>query len=256
MDIGDKKEIFKLGLDINTSYYGLSTLNTLGGSGTFLPNFSNLFSYSSPMSNTGSMNFMGGNIMPGMFMPMPNFFKNMFSGLGSFSSSLWGGTKSFFKGTSHKFVKFSESCSNIISGIAKKLNCDAKHLKQVMYSESGGNAQAVNGSSGATGLIQFMPKTAQALGISQAQLASMSREQQLQYVEKYLTMQKKAAGLANDKLDVGTLYALVFAPAKAKQEILYTAGSAAYRANAALDIGHKGYITKTDLAQRAQSYNA
>ena len=46
----------------------------------------------------------------------------------------------------------------------EKLNIDPKDLLGIMNSESGLNPQAVNKSSGATGLIQFMPATAKSLG--------------------------------------------------------------------------------------------
>ena len=41
--------------------------------------------------------------------------------------------------------------------------------------------------SGATGLIQFMPNTAEGLGTSTGELAGMSRARQMHYVEKYLS---------------------------------------------------------------------
>jgi hypothetical protein len=117
--------------------------------------------------------------------------------------------------------------------------------------------------SGATGLIQFMPKIAKDLGTTTSALAKMSAEEQLVYVEKYLTTRKTMAGLSKDaKIGAGTLYALVFLPgriqgAKNKNGILTTAGENYYAANKnAFDKKGKGYITIDDLASLVESHRA
>jgi len=51
---------------------------------------------------------------------------------------------------------------------ATRLGIDPAWLANVINFESGGNPQARNPVSGATGLIQFMPSTAQRLGTSTA----------------------------------------------------------------------------------------
>ena len=70
--------------------------------------------------------------------------------------------------------------------IAQKLNIEPEWLMQVFVNESGVNHQAVNSVSGATGLIQFMPDTAKALGTSVEALKTMTNVQQLDWVYKYL----------------------------------------------------------------------
>ena len=83
----------------------------------------------------------------------------------------------------------------------------------------------------------------------------MSAEQQLTYVEKYLQINKKAAGFKQgDKLDLGTLYALVFLPKYAKQNVLASRGSRAYNSNVGLDVNRDGQITKADLAKRVHKF--
>jgi hypothetical protein len=152
-----------------------------------------------------------------------------------------------------KLTKLSPECDKKIDAISQRLNCDPNDLKAVIYAESGGDPKAVN-KSGATGLIQFMPSTAKDLGTSTGAIAKMSTEEQLFYVEKYLQRAKiQQAKFAPDhKLTAGELYALVFMPAKAKQEVMCSAGSKAYRQNRGLDRSnnHDGQITQGDLATK------
>jgi hypothetical protein len=124
----------------------------------------------------------------------------------------------------------------------------------VMNSESGIKHTAVNKKSNATGLIQFMPKTAKGLGTSVDKLKAMSAVQQLDYVEKYLKKQKKAAGFAdNHKLSAGELYALVFLPGRAGREVLTTSGEKYYSWNKGLDKNKDGKITKAELGIRVRT---
>ena len=52
---------------------------------------------------------------------------------------------------------------NRLQAMCSRLKINPEHLKVVMHKESGINPQAHNRNSGATGLIQFMPKTARGL---------------------------------------------------------------------------------------------
>ncbi len=141
--------------------------------------------------------------------------------------------------------------------IAQKIQCDPNDLMAVMNAESGLNADAVNKTSNATGLIQFMPDTATGLGTNVGDLKQMTPEQQLEYVEKYLTQAKSNAGFGdNDKIGAGTLYTLIFLPAKAKDNILTQRGESAYSSNIGLDTNRDGFITKDELGKRVQNYMA
>lgn len=73
-----------------------------------------------------------------------------------------------------------------VNKVAGRLGVNPDWLMGVFWKESGLNPAAVNGSSGATGLLQFMPATATALGTSTAALKTMSGKGQLAYVEAYL----------------------------------------------------------------------
>ena len=138
-----------------------------------------------------------------------------------------------------------------VKEIANKINCDYRDLLGVMNSESGLNSKAVNPHGGATGLIQFMPKTAEGLGTSTAALKAMTPLEQLDYVEKFLVQNKKSAGFSSSaRLSGGDLYALVFLPGRAKRDVLTTSNEKYYTWNKGLDANKDGQITKTELDQR------
>lgn len=110
---------------------------------------------------------------------------------------------------------------------AAGLNTDA--IRRVIQLESGGKPGAVNAQSGATGLIQFMPETAKALGTTTEELASMPVEDQVRFVVKYF----ENAGL--DENSSPDDYALaVAAPAfvgKPDSTVVYPKGSKAWEQN-------------------------
>lgn len=134
--------------------------------------------------------------------------------------------------------------------ISKNINCSPDDLLALMNSESGLDSKITN-SIGAVGLIQFLPSTARDLGTTTETLKNMSPVEQLDYVEKYLLKMKKTSGYTRlDKLNSGTLYALTFLPAYAKQEVLSTTNDKYYKQNKGLDINNDGRITKTDLSRK------
>lgn len=131
-----------------------------------------------------------------------------------------------------------------VNQIAASLGVDPNFLMIVMYKESRLNHRAINAQSGATGLIQFMPSTAQSLGTTTASLAAMSNVQQLDYVEKYLRPYKSKMKRLID------LYLSVFYPVavgKAENYIIARSGSATYNQNAGLDVDKNGQITVADV---------
>ncbi len=72
-----------------------------------------------------------------------------------------------------------------VVNLANELGTDPNYLMAAMDVESSLNEKAVNTITGATGLIQFMPSTANALGTSTAELKNMSNLQQLDFVRLY-----------------------------------------------------------------------
>ena len=149
--------------------------------------------------------------------------------------------------------KLGAGFSDKLEQIAKKINCAPEDLVGLMYSESGLNSRAYNSNGGATGLIQFMPATASALGTTTQALSNMSPTQQLDYVDKFFDMVKGNKFGSNEKLNAGNLYGLVFLPAYAKNDVLCTSSSGYYSGNKGLDLDGDGAITNKDLTNRVQN---
>lgn len=108
--------------------------------------------------------------------------------------------------------------------------------------------------SGATGLIQFMPSTAAAMGTSTAALAAMSAEGQLNYVYRYFLPYKgRLRSLAD-------LYMAILWPravGKPDDYILFQGpGTIAYRQNAGLDTNKDGKITKAETVAKLYAMRA
>jgi len=107
--------------------------------------------------------------------------------------------------------------------------------------------------SGAVGLIQFMPATAQALGTTTAQLAAMSAVKQLDYVERYF---QPRAGKLKTLEDV--YMAILWPAAIGKPEgfVLFDRADPVYPKryvqNAGLDFNKDGQITKAEAAARVR----
>lgn len=133
-----------------------------------------------------------------------------------------------------------------VRDIAARLRIDPNWLMGTMYFESSLNPKAHN-PSGATGLIQFMPGTAQRLGTTTAALAAMSNVQQLDYVYKYFAA---AAGRLTNWLD---LYLWVFFPiaiGKPDSYVLATTSIPAAtiaRQNPVFDLNKDAQVTKAEV---------
>jgi hypothetical protein len=132
-----------------------------------------------------------------------------------------------------------------LNRVAQKFNVNAKELLAVMKSESGLNPQARNQGSGATGLIQFMPATAKALGTTTDELYKMNRAQQMVYVEKFFDMMKLPKGASG-----GMIYATIFLPGRRSRDVLTSQGEGYYNSNKGLDLDKNGDISMKDLDQR------
>lgn len=147
-----------------------------------------------------------------------------------------------------------------VNRLAQKYDIDATDLLGLMASESGLNPQARNPNGGATGLIQFMPDTARALGTSTDEIYKMNRAQQMKLVEKYFDYWKLPKGAT-----AGHLYTSVFLPAFTNKPADYTVAKRGgfsdswghhpaswYSGNAGLDFNNDGSITIAELGARIQ----
>lgn len=107
--------------------------------------------------------------------------------------------------------------------------------------------------SGAVGLIQFMPSTAQALGTTPTQLAAMSAVKQLDYVERYFLPRK---GKLESLADVYMAILWPSAIGKPDDFVLFDKSDPQhpkrYIQNAGLDFNEDGLITKAEATARVE----
>lgn len=143
-----------------------------------------------------------------------------------------------------------------VDQLAGKYGVNPMALVAIMDFETGGTfgTDTVNGAgSGATGLIQFMPKTARSLGTSVEELSQMTQVEQMDYVEAYFDQfgSKIQGGQVDD------LYMAVLWPAaigKPSGYPLFQQGTTAYTQNAGLDTNGDGTITKFEAAAKVKAH--
>jgi len=135
---------------------------------------------------------------------------------------------------------------------AEAIETEPDYLATVISFETSGTfnpAEPNHVGSGAIGLIQFMPKTAQSLHTTTEDLAAMSFQEQLIYVVRYFqSFKRKFPTLRN-------LYLAVFWPSgidKTDEYIIAKKGSKVYEQNEGFDRARKdgtkkGYITRNDV---------
>lgn len=136
--------------------------------------------------------------------------------------------------------------------IADQLALDPDDLMSCIAWESGETFRPDiknQAGSGATGLIQFMPSTAKALGTSTASLAAMTAEDQLNYVYRYFEPWKGRLKTLSD------IYMAILWPkgvGKAESYVLFDRDltPTAYRQNSGIDINRDGKVTKAEAAAK------
>jgi hypothetical protein len=147
--------------------------------------------------------------------------------------------------------KVSAAFKSKVIAISSNLGCDPSHLMAAMAFETGERftPDVQNKASKATGLIQFMPKTAKGLGTTIADLAAMTAVDQLDFVAKYL---KPFKGRMNTLSDVYMTILLPTAVGKPEAFVLFRKPSTAYTQNKGLDLDKDGQITKNEAASLVQ----
>lgn len=132
--------------------------------------------------------------------------------------------------------------------LAREGGFDPSDLMAVIAFETGRTfaPDARNALSGATGLLQFIPSTAEGLGTTTEALAAMTAEEQLRvYVRAYLRPYYGRIRTLSD------LYMAVLWPKAVGQAegcALFAEGSTAYLQNKGLDVDKDGKITKAEAA--------
>ncbi len=155
-------------------------------------------------------------------------------------------------------AKVSAAFRNKVREISGRLDCDPSDLMACMAWESGRSfSPSVKNmaGSGATGLIQFMPKTAISLGTTTTNLAALSAEQQLDYVERYFQPFK---GKLNSLADLYMAILWPLAVGKPLEYVLWDERSkpTTYRQNSGLDTNRDGMITKAECSAKLYAMKA
>jgi hypothetical protein len=152
--------------------------------------------------------------------------------------------------------KVSEEFCERVREIADSLGTDPNYLMACMAFESGETfSPSIKNAagSGATGLIQFMPSTAQALGTTTEELASMTAEEQLDYVEEYF---KPSSGKLQSLDDVYMAILWPAAVGRPSDYVLFAQDDPdhprRYIQNAGLDFNQDGVITKAEAAEKVR----
>jgi hypothetical protein len=142
-----------------------------------------------------------------------------------------------------------------VVSVSSDLGFDPNDLLRVIDFETAGSfspkAQPIRKDgtkiSSATGLIQFLEKTAKGLGTTTADLANMTAVEQLDYVKKYFEPFK-------DRIkNFGDVYMAVHWPkgvGKDDSYVMYEAGSDSYNANKGLDTNGDGTVTRGETLAR------
>lgn len=139
-----------------------------------------------------------------------------------------------------------------VAEVASNCNMQPEWLMAIINFETAGTFSPAikNPSTGATGLIQFMPATAEELGTSTAALAAMTNVQQLKYVEQYFRMQIRRHGTIDN---VAEAYLAVFYPAAIAWPMERQFPAQVYRQNKVFDLNSDGTLTKTEIIEKIVS---
>jgi hypothetical protein len=149
--------------------------------------------------------------------------------------------------------KVSPAFKRKVIEISGELGIDPNFLMAAMAFESmrtfSSNVQ--NPSSKATGLIQFMPSTARALGTSIEALKRMTPVAQLDFVRQYFLPYR---GRLKDITDVYMAILWPKAVGQPASYILFAQDSLPYKLNRGLDVNTDGAVTKVEAASRVQQH--
>lgn len=170
-----------------------------------------------------------------LVLPESDTFRALCGGMLSCDRIAWG-------------ARVSADFKRKVITIAQELDAPVDFLMAAMAFESDEtfSPDIENGAgSGAIGLIQFMPKTAEELGTTSEKLAEQTAEEQLDFVKKFFWPRR---GLLKSLEDV---YMAILYPAAIGKPIkttLFIENSKAYNQNKGLDGNKDGKITINEAA--------
>ncbi len=151
------------------------------------------------------------------------------------------------------YPTLSSAFLNRVEAVARKVPMDPLHLLAIIDFETGGTfSPSIRNAagSGATGLIQFMPKTARDLGTSTDALARMSDVEQLDWVERYFAQFDRPLPTLEDA------YMAVLLPTaigKGPDHVLFAIPSIAYTQNRGLDADGDGRVTVGEATAKVRA---
>jgi len=135
--------------------------------------------------------------------------------------------------------------------VADRLGASARDLACVISFETGHtfSPSQRSRSSEAVGLIQFLPSTCREMGISAREMASLSAERQLDYVERYLRDHSRGKPLDSAR----DLYMAVLWPkavGRGDNFQILNGSKDDYRQNRGLDLNHDRRITALEATEK------
>lgn len=147
--------------------------------------------------------------------------------------------------------KVNDEFKDKVIQIAANLKTDPNFLMAVMSFETGGSFSPSirNRFTNATGLIQFMPKTAKGLGTTLEELAKMSQLRQLDFVELHFMPFRGRLKTLEDAY-MAVLYPVAIG--KGDGHVLFKKPTKAYSQNSGLDLNGDGLITVKEAAERVR----
>ena len=150
--------------------------------------------------------------------------------------------------------RFEDGFLESLEEMCGRLDMHCMGLLSVMDFETGGTFSPGirNPRSTATGLIQFLERTANGLGTSTRDLANMTQTEQLEFVKRYFQNQQRYHPDL-DYSDPAQIALTVFYPARASnpEQAIFGRGSSGYRSNRELDKNRDGRITGIEYSERA-----
>lgn len=138
----------------------------------------------------------------------------------------------------------------LVEDTANYFGLRPEFLANLINFESGFSTSIQNKTSKATGLIQFMPSTAVAMGTTVDKLKAMTFAQQMVYVKRYIYDEYKARGLVNsdgsikkNQISQIDLFMMIFYPV--------AVGNSEYKFPAKVTNQNPGIITPRDYEKMA-----
>lgn len=122
-------------------------------------------------------------------------------------------------------IKENQEFTGAVQALAEKYNIDPNEVYAVIQGESAFNPSAQN-ASGATGLFQFMPTTAEELGTSTEAIRGMSAVEQVELYDKYLDRWNYSGENRLGIMQAAPAYA-----DRSAEEVIYAEGTAAWDQN-------------------------